>query len=735
MMRKGQIMLGVVLTIMLVASCLTVETVEARDSVFTRRGAGRLYWISYEYQYTHNSYLPEDVWKANIDWIADKFLEYGYDTVCTDGWIEGSTRHTSNGYIISHHDSWVHDWSYWADYCRDKGLQLGVYYNPLWVTPSARNDSNCKIIGTDYPVRSITNDNDVFDGGQPTVLYWVDVTKPGAEQFVKGYIDYFKNCGVKFLRVDFLSWYEDGTDHGRMVGLPHGTENYNTALRWMKEAAGDDLELSLVMPHLKNHGQTELKYGDMIRINEDCGDGGWYRLSDMDRGNHRDHWSQYANAFDGFTFFADISGRGQMILDGDMLRLNTFSTDAEKRSAVSIMAMAGSPINIADQYNTIGSNGPFYQNTEILALNKAGFAGKPLSYDPRNADSQRWVGQLPNGDWVIALFNREWSAQYRSIDFCSDLGIGGKVAVRDLWSHVDLGQMLSYGADIPSHDCKILKVTNNIRRYEAEVAAMSRGAKKNTNHAGYSGPGFVDEMEAVGAKVLFGVQVDTAGEYNLKIRYANAMGSVRTVSLYVNDVKHSQLNLANLPNWDSWGYHLTTASLNAGLNTIAIQYDPTDTAFFNLDYIEVFPGTLIPLSNPGFEDGGLSGWTEWHPHGQGPCYGVDSYDAHNGRYKLYFWSESPYQQSAHQIVTGLANGSYMLRAWVKASAYGGQPSYCRMEALDHGADTYMNMIVDGKWREYSSTFEVTNGQLDIGFYVASPGSTSMQIDDVELIKN
>lgn len=86
----------------------------------------------------------------------------------------------------------------------------------------------------------------------------------------------------------------------------------------------------------------------------------------------------------------------------------------------------------------------------------------------------------------------------------------------------------------------------------------------------------------------------------------------------VLDIVHSQLNLANLPNWDSWGSHLTTVSLNAGLNTIAIQYDPTDTAFFNLDYIEVFPGTLIPLSNPGFEDGWLSGWTEWHPYGQRP---------------------------------------------------------------------------------------------------------------------
>ena len=35
MMRKGQIVLGIVLTIMIAASCFTAETAEARDSVFT----------------------------------------------------------------------------------------------------------------------------------------------------------------------------------------------------------------------------------------------------------------------------------------------------------------------------------------------------------------------------------------------------------------------------------------------------------------------------------------------------------------------------------------------------------------------------------------------------------------------------------------------------------------------------------------------------------------------------
>ena len=42
-----------------------------------------------------------------------------------------------NGYIVSQADDWEHDWAWWANYLKAKGMQLGVYYNPLWATKSA----------------------------------------------------------------------------------------------------------------------------------------------------------------------------------------------------------------------------------------------------------------------------------------------------------------------------------------------------------------------------------------------------------------------------------------------------------------------------------------------------------------------------------------------------------------------------------------------------------------------
>jgi hypothetical protein len=263
------------------------------------------------------------------------------------------------------------------------------------------------------------------------------------------------------------------------------------------------------------------------------------------------------------------------------------------------------------------------------------------------------------------------------------------------------------------------------------------GAKSNNNHVGHSGFGFVDKMETVGARVLFAVEPETAGSYTLNIRYANSMGNTRTASLYVNDVKQGQLNLPNLPNWDSWGIVQETVVLESGVNYISIQYDETDTGYFNLDNIYLSTGSgTVEVTNPGFETGNISGWSEWHPYNQPTAYGVDSYDVHSGSYKCYFWSDNSYKQSIHQIINGLDSGSYTLRAWVKLSVYGGTPYTARMEAIGiGGADQYYSITPDGIWKPIELTMNITSGQIDIGFYVHSPGRTSLQIDDVEIIKN
>ncbi|HSM26931.1 MAG TPA: hypothetical protein VK855_02380, partial [Thioalkalivibrio sp.] len=409
-----------------------------------------LYWDVYEYHIirqqaagvpTHevptpptiDNYIPEAEFLANIDWVEEELKPYGYDMVAIDGWGDAQTL-SEHGYRASHSQNWEHDYAWWSAHLRSRDMRLGMYENPLFVHVQP-SDTTTMIVGTDIPVSSLLAEPD-----ERSTFRWVQVDRPGAEEYVKGYIGYYGAMGIDHLRVDFLSWFENGFDRNLgQVGPDQPRENYATALRWMREAADlYGMQLSFAMPHLYNDAELERQYAHGFRINDDVDFGKWWHFSEKSRGIRYDDWSQWANAVDGFTYWSFVSGRDKVRLDGDFIRMNTYSTDVERRTVISMHLVAGGPIAVADSYDTIGANVWVYQNEELLALNEDAFVGKPLSNDPTNEDSQVWTGRMSNGDTIVGLFNRESTPRTRSLSF-ADIGITGEVTVRDLWQHAPLG--------------------------------------------------------------------------------------------------------------------------------------------------------------------------------------------------------------------------------------------------------------------------------------------------------
>lgn len=141
-------------------------------------------------------------------------------------------------------------------------------------------------------------------------------------------------------------------------------------------------------------------------------------------------------------------------------------------------------------------------------------------------------------------------------------------------------------------------------RYEAEAATLTGGARKAYDHEGYSGSGFVCGYGNDGADTEFTVKATSAGLYRLCIRYANASGSDKSLSIYVNGVDVKQTIFAKMSAWNQWADCYEIIELKEGINTISLRRDLEDGGCCNIDYIEVNPLVDIKIEA---EDAQLSG--------------------------------------------------------------------------------------------------------------------------------
>jgi uncharacterized repeat protein (TIGR02543 family) len=125
-------------------------------------------------------------------------------------------------------------------------------------------------------------------------------------------------------------------------------------------------------------------------------------------------------------------------------------------------------------------------------------------------------------------------------------------------------------------------------QYEAENATLSGAAKKNTNHPGYTGTGFVDGFYySTTAQASFAVTMASAGSATVTLRYSAGNGTSTNTGLYVNGTKIKNITCNTTSNWDTWATQVETVTLNAGNNTIAYKAETSVNTCINLDYISV----------------------------------------------------------------------------------------------------------------------------------------------------
>jgi hypothetical protein len=272
-------------------------------------------------------------------------------------------------------------------------------------------------------------------------MYGLDMTKPGAQQYLNSILNLYAGWGVDFIKVDDLS-------------RPYSTaevEGYRKAI----DQCGRAIVFSI------SPGATPL-----ARAANAVQNANMWRMAD----DFWDDWKMLLQMFDYAGEWEAVGGPGHWP-DCDMIQIGKLSkrgpvgierfsrlTRDEEYTHMTFWSIFRSPL-------MLGGNLPenrdqelqLFTNAEVLAVNQEGADPRQLY---KNKEAMVWYSHVPGSkDVYIALFNLNDQRQAVGVDFAM-LGLKGKIAVRSLWEKQDMGIFeKKYQQGINMHGAALLKLS------------------------------------------------------------------------------------------------------------------------------------------------------------------------------------------------------------------------------------------------------------------------------------
>ncbi|MEV6971051.1 SGNH/GDSL hydrolase family protein [Hamadaea sp. NPDC051192] len=123
-------------------------------------------------------------------------------------------------------------------------------------------------------------------------------------------------------------------------------------------------------------------------------------------------------------------------------------------------------------------------------------------------------------------------------------------------------------------------------RYEAETAPAVCTGTIDSNHTGFSGSGFCNGTNAIGAAAQFTVTASAAGSATLGVRYANGTTTARPADVLVNGTRVAGASFDGTGAWTTWVTTTLTVTLASGSNIIRLSPTTAD-GLANVDYVEL----------------------------------------------------------------------------------------------------------------------------------------------------
>jgi alpha-galactosidase len=277
----------------------------------------------------------------------------------------------------------------------------------------------------------------------------------GAFQHEELDVQRFVEWGFDFLKYDWCSY--DGVVQGR--SLDELKKPYQLISGILKKQNRD------VVLNLCQYGM-----GDVWKWGKEVGGNSWRTAGDLGGSFEGIGAAIFRDGFDVYTRnnLHEYAGPGGWN-DPDYLLLGYLSnwkgqtvptplTPNEQYTHVSLWCLVAAPLIFSGDMTrlddfTLG----LLTNDEVIEVDQDPL-GKPGKRVSKDGDSEVWVKDMEDGSKAVGLFNRgEFEVNINAS--WSDLGIGGKQQVRDLWRQRDLGVYEGqFSSEVPRHGVLLVRM-------------------------------------------------------------------------------------------------------------------------------------------------------------------------------------------------------------------------------------------------------------------------------------
>ena len=245
----------------------------------------------------------------------------------------------------------------------------------------------------------------------------------------------------------YAAW---GFDYLKYDWCSAGRIYKNSDMRAVYQKMGDALQATgrPIVFSLCQYGEDDVwKWGAKVGGNL------WRTTGDIN-----DHWKRMDEI--GFKQFA-IASYAQMghWNDPDMLEIgNGGMTADEYRTHMSLWSLLAAPLLAGNDLRTISDETKsILINKEVIAIDQDPEA-KPVKKISEQGSLVVAARPLKDKSWAVGLFNRGGSVAKVSVTW-QEIGLHGKLQVRDLWAHKDMGKVADqFSADVPSHGVVLITV-------------------------------------------------------------------------------------------------------------------------------------------------------------------------------------------------------------------------------------------------------------------------------------